>query len=300
VASFSGAYSVTATLNGCTSAPATVNVVVNGDASIGAYASPNDTICLGTTAFFQSFPINAGTAPAFRWYKNGAPIPGATSTMLSTADLVTGDKIHCTMTVNGICSTPYSLSTTPITMTVLPVVTTPIATIKVDNVLFNGVNYQCVFKAELQHGGTAPKYQWTKNGQKVHGATYATWVAGGLNRGDKINVEVESDDPCATNKNAASDTLIIGIGTGINNTSSNESIAIYPNPNNGNFTIEGIKTNTPVQLSITNTLGQSVYSSELKPENGKLNLSTSGLPSGTYMLRLNYNNQQQTLKFNME
>jgi hypothetical protein len=69
-----GTYSVTITLNGCTSDPGTVDVVV--------YANPAaPTISGGPTTFCSggSVTLTSSAASSYRWFLNGNPIGGATS-----------------------------------------------------------------------------------------------------------------------------------------------------------------------------------------------------------------------------
>lgn len=64
-----------------------------------------------------------------------------------------------------------------------------------------------------------------------------------------------------------------------------------PNPNNGIFTVELItsdKTNLPVQITVTNFLGNKVYSA-LTTEN-KLQLNLSANSKGIYFVQAQNNN----------
>ena len=89
--------------------------------------------------------------------------------------------------------------------------------------------------------------------------------------------------------------------TGIINSSNENSIKIYPNPNNGKFLIEciGIK-NTEVNLAIYNLIGQNVYSEKInKLFNEKINkeLNLNDLPKGVYYLKLEFGNEFISEKF---
>jgi hypothetical protein len=294
-----GTYTLTISVNGCVSEPNTASVTVNLIPFIGGYASPNDTICEGTLTYFVSKHKNGGSNPVFQWYKNYAPIPGANTFIYSTTDLKTGDVFYCTMYAVGVCTDPVTVSTDTIHMTVLPIVTQPSATITSVPAIPQPASLTA-FTANVKHGGYEPKYQWQLNGVNLTGATNITWSSATLKPFDKVSVIVTSNDPCATNKTAYSDTVIIGFPTQIKPVEAENSINIYPNPNNGNFTIEGINTNTVVKLDIINTLGQSVYSKELKANNGKISLSDPGLTSGAYLLKLSYTGEQQTIKFSID
>jgi hypothetical protein len=70
----------------------------------------------------------------------------------------------------------------------------------------------------------------------------------------------------------------------------NNSVNIYPNPNNGIFTIEFNKTelSNNLEIEVVDLLGRSIYTQKVKPFNGKhyeaLNLSNN--PNGQYFLRI--------------
>jgi hypothetical protein len=91
------------------------------------------------------------------------------------------------------------------------------------------------------------------------------------------------------------------ISTGIINSSNEDNIKIYPNPNNGIFIIEcrGIK-NTEVDLIIYNLIGQNVYNEKInKLFNEKINkqLNLKDLPKGVYYLKLEFGGEFITEKF---
>ena len=72
--------------------------------------------------------------------------------------------------------------------------------------------------------------------------------------------------------------------TGINRISvNNNDLAIYPNPSNGNFTIQLKNANQNVQLQFFNVLGENVFSTTLNKVSTPLNLSNH--PAGIYLYR---------------
>lgn len=66
--------------------------------------------------------------------------------------------------------------------------------------------------------------------------------------------------------------------------SSNPSVKIYPNPTNGQFTIEFTNTTGNPYVKIYNVLGEEVYNSILKNETTEVNLSSQ--PKGIYIYRI--------------
>jgi hypothetical protein len=294
-----GVYTVTATLGSCSSAPAHTMLSITERPTVGAYVSPNDTVCSDASPFFQAFPKNQGNTPQYQWYRNNQPIPGATQTMYTATGLNNGDIIKFVVLAAGTaCTDPVNSNDIP--MTIIPVITNPKVTIVTEPAMPVSPWQTVVFNAKIDHIGSKTTYQWRLNGVDVFGANAASWSTFNLRAGDKVTVMVHTDNPCADIDSALSDGLTIQHRTGIDNSNANTQLNIYPNPNNGNFSIEGINTNTAVKLDIINTLGQSVYNSELKANNGKINLSAPELAPGTYLLKLSYAGEQQIIKFSIE
>jgi len=74
--------------------------------------------------------------------------------------------------------------------------------------------------------------------------------------------------------------LIVAICTGISvNSANTANLSIYPNPNNGEFTIS---TDQAITLQITNELGQQVKTITLNKNNTDVKISS--LPNGVYFI----------------
>ncbi|RYD59288.1 MAG: T9SS type A sorting domain-containing protein [Sphingobacteriales bacterium] len=292
-----GAYTVRASSGGCTSAPQTVNVVVTPAPGIKAYVSPNDTICLGSTATFVAFPTIPNASATFQWYLNGVPVPSAASATYTAAGLNSGDEVHCILTTSGTCTgSGPGPSTDTFNMTVLPIVTVPQVDISANPGLNVNPGTLVTFTANTLHGGTTPKYQWYKNSVLQTGAIYATWATSGLSFGDMVHVDIISEDPCAQNKNA-SDTVWMQFPAGIAK-GDKQLLTLYPNPNTGSFTIAGIESAT-ANVQIINTLGQVVYNGTLYPANGAIRVDTQ-LARGIYMVRIEAAGNTMTMRLNID
>jgi hypothetical protein len=283
-----GYYKLQTSVNGCLSAKDSVNVTVNIIPKIGGWASPNDTICEGTLTTYVSVHSNGGVNPVLQWYKNYQPIPGANTILYNTSNLKTGDVIYCTMYSVGVCTDPVTVSTDTIKMVVLPVITQPSATISSVPAIPQP-NKLVTFTAHVNNGGPDPKFQWQLNGVNQIGATYSTWSAYTLKPFDKVNVIITSNDPCAVNKTASSDTITLGFPTTISNIADNPNFNVYPNPNDGNFRITATNISGPaVKLELVNGVGQLVYKKEINAVSKKIDteLKLNGLVSGVYLLKL--------------
>lgn len=284
-----GTYSVTATLNGCTSAAGSTIVVINASSALGGWVSPNDTICEGTLATFVVVPSNGGPAPLYQWFKNGQPVSGANTTLLTVPNIMTGDSFYCRMIAGGVCASVLTVYSNGIKMTVLPIITTPVAHINATpSAALPGQSV--LFHATVTGGGYNPQFQWQRNGSNVLGAIYANWSANNLAPFDKINCIVTSDDPCAASKTAYSDTITVQFPTAIhNNINDRAGVELYPNPNNGIFTLKGSVQKEEASLEIANMIGRVVYRAKLTAQNNKLDKQVAlpaGISNGVYIVKL--------------
>ncbi len=282
--SANGDFTVTATLGNCNSSAITT-AIINQSPTAGMYVSPNDTICDGTVATFVAVPANAGTAPQYQWLKNNNPVSGQTGLIWATAALVTGDVVTFRVTGNTSCNQP--VTSQPITMTVLPVITTPsvtITSVPVNPLPGNPVT----FTAHVTNGGPNPQYQWQRNGTDQAGAIYATWSANNLYPYDKITVTITSNDPCAHVKTATSEAVVVNFPASVKDARGGSTLFnLYPNPNDGNFTLKAkVTDNSPVLLQLFNAIGQVVYTESVQPVNGMITHPVSvQLPAGPYLLK---------------
>jgi len=157
-------YSVTVTnaVGSATSTAATLTVLLPpGITTQPASAS----VVQGNSA---SFSVTAtGTAPLnYQWLKNGAPISGAISNVLTLAAVSTNDAANYSVVVTNSVGTLASSSAT-LTVLVPPTIVTQPASAAV----LAGSNATFTVAAT----GTAPlTYQWLKNGAPISGATSAT------------------------------------------------------------------------------------------------------------------------------
>lgn len=282
-----GVYQATVTVNGCTSAPGNATVVINPVPFVAIFSTPADTICNGENVTFIALPNNTGGTPQYRWLVNGQQ--AGTGTVYATNQLTQGDVVRCDMTEFTKCSAAYKDESNDIALEVLPwlapsvsITASPNRTLKPDEYV--------TFTAVPVNGGANPKYQWKRNGSNIVGATGAIWSANTLNDNDKITVELISDYRCPQPATSGSNEITVRVATGIGDVSIAENLALYPNPNNGQFLLKGkLSVTGTVTVSIVNYIGQLIYSADVIINNGELNheVSMPFTPAGVYLLRLN-------------
>jgi hypothetical protein len=80
-------------------------------------------------------------------------------------------------------------------------------------------------------------------------------------------------------------------------------IGLFPNPNNGSFTIKGsLVADDAVMYDVTNLLGQVVASGNLTVQNNTLDhtISLNNISDGIYLLRLQQNGQNKVFRFSVQ
>lgn len=297
-----GMYYVTATVNGCVSLVDSVNVEVNTAPDVNIYPSPGDSICVGGTVTLISIGANGGINPQYQWLKNSVPISGATSSTYSTGNLQSGDIFNCTMTSTTTCSSPATDTSIGITIVVRPIVTPAInITVSPDTIVKDGD--MVTFTADIKYGGKKPKFQWYRNGSPIQGATGSAWGTQQLTDGDKIHVEMVSDDPCTQPKEATSNTITMTVLLSVGDINKLSGIQLFPNPNSGTFTLKGnVDTDDELKVEILNSVGQLVYRDIADNKNGNINKTINvedKLASGVYMLRLSTNETSKIIRFTL-
>lgn len=204
----SGDYSVTVTTNnGCTNSSTSTNVIVTNQVTPSITIVANQTtICAGTNITFTATAINGGSTPTYQWRKNGNNV-GTNSSIYSDNTLISGDIISCILTSSESCVTSSTANSNNLTMTVSAAV--PSITIQTNQTSICA-GTSVTFTATPINGGSAPIYQWYKNGNTV-GNNSATYTDNTLQNGDAIICELTSNATCATTNNVISNGIIMTV-----------------------------------------------------------------------------------------
>lgn len=296
-----GFYYLVDTLDGCPSARDTIHITTYPTDSPNVVISilPNDTVCTGTTVFFTATATNAGFEPTYQWMTGPtSPVVGATFDNWSSPSLVNGTTVWCQLTGSVRCPDKPHDTSNVITVTVLN--NTPVVAITVSPDSFVVAGGTVTLHATIT-GSFLTSYTWYVNNVPVPGVTSSTYVLSGITHNDTVRYEVGSIADCASI--GVSNTIIIRLGTGVANVSPEfENVELFPNPNNGSFTLKGLLNNIGdgnVAIDVTNAIGQTVYTGNAPIVNGALEhaVQLNDLPTGVYMLRLNKDGMGKVFRF---
>jgi hypothetical protein len=145
----------------------------------------------------------------------------------------------------------------------------------------------------LSATGTFTYYQWYLNGVMIPGAngsSYTTVQAGSY-------YLVASDiNAC----NGQSNTIMMGLSAG--SITTKNGLILYPNPNNGDFTLSGVvkQRNGNASIKILDMSGKVVVEDKLKIENRLVEKRISvgdDIASGGYLLIINTGKQSEAIQF---
>ncbi len=256
--------------------------------SVTITASPAE-ICSGNTITFTAHPVYGGTAPIYHWSRNDTNVATGYGYVYMPHY---GDVLKVTLYSNYPCLLrDTALSPQVILHPLSPVLNTINISVTQSSI---GAGNLDTFIAIAPNGGTAPTYQWLRNGTPIAGATNSIYVTSSLNPGDVIRCEEISSKPCATPETAISGGIAVKvIPVGVHQLAANSNqFSLLPNPNNGSFVIEGsLKdiTDNHVNIIVTDILGQSIYHQVCELQNGSLNQQInlgSQIANGIYMVNI--------------
>jgi hypothetical protein len=213
-----------------------VTPTVTPDVTINASSA---SICSGSAVQFTATAVNGGSAPSYQWSINGSPT-GTDSSGLTSASLANGDTIKVIMNANAACRTKNSDTSNIIIMQVIPTVTPSIAVSVTESAICTGASVR--FTATATNAGTAPVYQWKRNGQNV-GFDSLGYTTSTINANDTFYAVLTSNAVCASSTSVISNKIVMQVNP------------IMPVSVIVNSTGNAICQGTPVTFSATATNG---------------------------------------------
>lgn len=243
-------YTVTGTgANGC-NATAVATVSVNTTPTVTANSTAS-AVCAGSPV-----TLTGGGASTYTWTSgvtNGAAFtPTATNNYTVTGAAANG------------CTKTASIS---VNVNTLPTVTAN-----------SSASLICTGNTVTLNGGGASTYTWS--GSVSNNVAFSPTVTG--------NYTVTGTDANGC-QNTATVGVIVSACTGIANVTENVArFVLYPNPNNGDFTITLTGLNNTPSVEIYNSIGKLVYQNQLTAEKNTIN---TNLASGIYFVNLIENGQ---------
>ena len=271
----------TATLNcsGLVTGTTTTIFPISGEGAteiIWTYLAPNGSTYIQT----QQVIIHDVTAPV----PDAASLPTEMSSCpFTTLDLPTATD-NCGGTITG--TTTDLPVTTPGTTTITWTYTDAQGNIstQTEELIYTPLNDEVTFDGTtLTATESATSYQWYDCNleEDIQGATSQTYNPT-VNGSYAVTISISA---CSVMSDCFTITDLAVSELELSN------ISIYPNPNEGSFTLE---TSNAVSITITNAGGQSVYSEELPI--GKSEMNLKGLESGVYFVNSVHANGSQSIQ----
>lgn len=246
------------------------------------------TFCAGNTVNLTCSTLSA----TYQWKKNNVNIAGATSRIYSAKN--TGSYTCVATNVCGV-ATSNSISVTQLANASATISAAGnISFCAGDSVTLNATNL-----------GSAYSIQWYRSNISMQGATGYSYTAkqpgtfkfvtknnsNGCSRISSGSIITSVNCRIANPNVVATDISRVHLTTNDLNNTSEKGIVIYPNPNSGSFTFEydGANEDGIATLQIINTLGQSIYNSEVTIIDGHIQQTVNlgdGLKKGIYVVRL--------------
>jgi hypothetical protein len=258
--------------------------------------TPSTTICAGETAIFTATPTNGGTAPTYQWKKNGTNV-GTNSATYSDNAITNGNTITCVLTSNLSCATTPNATSNTIAMVISASVTPAVTISSPSTSITSGTNI--VFTAIPGNGGSAPSYQWKKNGTNV-GTNSNTYSESTLANGDVISCIMTSNSTCAIPKTATSNNLtmtVISGGASISVSKDLNSITVYKHPYSELIIVQVndlLREN--LNLELYDMTGKLIAKSQVYQGSTMGYFDTQRLYNGIYLVRIQDNSGFTTKK----
>jgi hypothetical protein len=163
--------------------------------TISISPSSGNTVCANQNVTFNATATNAGSLPIYQWKINTTSV-GTDQSIYSNNALANGDIVYCILTSNAVCTTPATVVSDSVTMTVNSTLV-PSVSVSANPSGAVCTNTPVAFTAAPTNGGITPSYQWKVNGTPV-GTNSPSYSNSSLNNGDVVSCLMTSSSACAS------------------------------------------------------------------------------------------------------
>ena len=256
-------------------------------------------VCEGAEATFTAVAENAGMNPVYQWYQNGNPV-GDNSAEFITAELVEGDLITCELTSDAECITgnPAMSNELEISIDLLPAeLGVPAGPDQIDVYETPSSSYATTEDPNTTEytWSVDPEASWEEMSVDMYNLT-VTWAD---DFKGQATISVFGTNDCGTGPVSAEFEVAVANTFSVSENELNVGVSIYPNPNNGSFTIKlSSNENESVKMQIRNIIGEVLFAEEDLSINGEFVkvIDLSSYAEGIYFLVLENNNKILTEK----
>jgi hypothetical protein len=258
-----GVYSVIGTnAGGCSSSPVVQNITVKPTPAVTILALPSTTVCEGST-----LNLNGSGASTYTWVNTNSNNTGINITVTAST----------TYTLLGASSNGcVGNATQLITMNSKPQVAIAATNTNV-----------CLGDVTTLNGTGAVNFQWSSPSSFLQGNP----VTVSPNANTSYTATGIDANGCS---NTAVINFVVSQCVGINNiTASNSGIKVYPNPNNGEFTVE-LNNNSNKTVSVLDVTGRVILTSTTSDD--KVNFNINKFAAGIYYVKIQSINATEVLK----
>jgi gliding motility-associated-like protein len=166
--------------------------------------------CVGSALTFTPVPVNAGTAPTYRWLVNGVAVASATGPTFTSSTLANGDQVQVEVTPTaGLCSSGAATATVAVVLTTSPAPTVSISAQPAGPVCAGTpVTYSI---SQSANTGTGVQYRWLVDGTAVAGQSATTFTSSTLRDGQVVSLVLNTTTACGQPATATSNTVAAAI-----------------------------------------------------------------------------------------